>query len=98
MKKVLSLILAVMFIATIASADEMKKISTQDRDYVEYKETLNTKDIKGVAVEIYIGEPILYNQRVIDRIRTEAERHKAEAQAVLDKLDLVQTELEKVVE
>ncbi len=95
MKKVMVLILAVMFIATVVSADEMKKISTQDRDYVEYKETLNTKDIKGVAVEIYTGKPILYDQRMIDRTRTEAERHKAEAQAVLDKLDFVQTELDK---
>ena len=98
MKKVLVLVLAVMFITTLASADEMKKISTKDGDYIEYKKTVNIEDTKGVAVEIYTGKPILYDQKMIDSTRTEAERHKAEAQAVLDKLDLVQTELEKVVE
>lgn len=98
MKKLMGLILAVMFITTIVSADEMKKISTKDSNYVEYKKTVNIEDTKGAAVEIYTGRPILYDQRMIDRTRTEAERHKAEAQAVLDKLDLVQAELKKVVE
>ena len=95
MKRLMSLILTVMFIATVVSADEMKKISTKDSDYVEYKKTVVIKDTKGVNVEIYVGKPILFNQNMIDSDRREAERHKAEAEDVLGKLDLMQAELDK---
>ena len=94
MKKWIVLVLVVLFAMPVL-ADEIKKISAQNGDVVEFKETLSMKDTQGNDIEIYIGKPILYTQRMIDQQKTNAEAQLVKWQAILDKLNNIQEEMNR---